>query len=85
MGSAKSKEEIVINQASNGDAKSQTSNSGFSLSESLLIALVVAVALFLIYIIVLRYRKTLRKTIRREINKEMLRRSRDELTVEQEV
>lgn len=84
MGKANSKEEIVINQASNGDARGQISTNGLTLSEALLIGLVVAVVAGATYLVVRRCRKGLRTTIRRQITREMLRRSADALNQNQE-
>lgn len=80
MGNAKTKEEITINQASNGDARSQASNtSGLSWSECLLIALVVAAILVSIGWAYNYFKKGLKKTIRREIYKNELSKSKDDL------
>lgn len=84
MGKANSKEEIVINQASNGDARGQISTNGLTLSEGLLIGLVVTVVAGATYLVVKRCHNGLRKTIRREVNREILRRSTDALNQNQE-
>lgn len=76
MGNAKSKEEIVINQASNGDARGQISTE-LGLSEWLLIALVAAAVMIAAVWAYKRCQGSLRKTIRREINKHELSKSRD--------
>ena len=84
MGKANSEEEIVINQASNGDARGQISTEGLTLSEGLLIGLVVTTIAGATYLLVKRCHKRLRITIRREVNREMLRRSTDALNQNQE-
>lgn len=84
MGKANSKEEIIINQASNGDARGQISTkNGLTLSEILLIGLVVTVIAGATYLVAKRCQKGLRKNIRREVNREMLRRSTDALNQNQ--
>ena len=89
MGSAKSKEEIVINQASNGDARSQATEwknqGGLTLTEALLVFLVVAIVLLISYVAIKYLSRSLRTTVRREINKNELKTFRNELRREEVV
>lgn len=81
MGKTQSKEEVIIAQTASGDATGSL-NHGFSLTEWLLIGLLVAVILIIIYLTRSRYKKTLQRSIRREILNHELRKSRDEINEE---
>lgn len=83
MGGKNSKEEVIIAQTASGDATSSLKK-GITLSDWLLIILVVLAIMAIVYIILRKNRKGLRRTIRREIYKNELRRSRNDITEEEE-